>query len=241
VEAVPVTTPSSCNHSRQIFSETATALLTSGFAFAHVAEGLNQCRRKDQPMANNAHTLLSKFRVSDDDLEALPTISDAYHAYCGKRYAYGAAFKDLNEAIRQLHDVLDGPLRSARLVPEGKDWTFKEDYDDGLFIQVWSEPKQRGRRKEEVPLKHLSGKTEEGLGEILADALASKPAPEPPRQTRLRAVGRRGQVDRAIDSGLACERSPRGVSVAAAITANLTHARSETRFQISPERRMVGR
>ena len=137
-------------------------------------------------MTENARTLLTKFRISDDDLGARPTISDAYHAYCTKRYAYGEAFRELKEAIEELHDVLDGPLRSACLVPEGKDWTLKEDDDDGLFIQVWSGPKQRRRRKkEEIALKQLSGntKSEKSLGDVLADALASRPGPEPPRQT----------------------------------------------------------
>jgi hypothetical protein len=104
-------------------------------------------------MANG--TTLSTFRISDENLDADPSISEAYNDYGNKRYALHAAFKDLKEATRKLHDLLEGPLRSASLIPEGKDWTFKEDAEDGLFIQVWSEPKQRGRRKPEVPIKQL--------------------------------------------------------------------------------------
>jgi hypothetical protein len=99
---------------------------------------------------------LSKFRVSEDNLSADPTVEDAYVVYCAKRFEFGEARKALNEAMKKLHDLLDGPLRLDGLIPEGKDWTFKEDDDDGLCIQVWSEPKQRGRKKPEVPFRQIS-------------------------------------------------------------------------------------
>lgn len=102
-------------------------------------------------------TALSTFRIGEENFNADPSLKEACDAYRMKRYEFGDALKELKVATKKLHDLLDGPLRSAGLVPEGKDWTFKEDDEgDSLFIQVWSEPKQRGRRKPEVPFRQLS-------------------------------------------------------------------------------------
>jgi hypothetical protein len=105
----------------------------------------------------NGATILSTFRISEVDLEHDQTVSAAYDEYSARRYAFGEALKELRSAVKVLHQELDGPLRSAGLIPEGKDWTFKECvYDGGIFIQVLSEPRRRGRRKPEVPLKQLA-------------------------------------------------------------------------------------
>jgi hypothetical protein len=105
----------------------------------------------------NSTKPLSRFRVSDSNLEKDPTIKEAYGTYSDKRYEFGKAHKALNEAIKKLHDLLDGPLRSAGLVPQGKDWTLTEDENElGLIIHVWSEPKQRGRRRPELPIQQVS-------------------------------------------------------------------------------------
>ena len=98
---------------------------------------------------------LSEFRVSQDNLSVDPIIEEAYDGYGAKRFEFGEAHKALTEAIKKLHDLLDGPLRAAALVPEGKDWTLTEDDDDGLLVQVWSEPRQRGRRKLKVPIQQV--------------------------------------------------------------------------------------
>jgi len=105
----------------------------------------------------NTPKLLSKFRISDGNLEKDPTIKEAYGLYSDKRYELGKARKALNEASKKLHDLLDGPLRSTGLIPQGKDWTLTEDENDlGLIIQVWSEPRQRGRKKPELPLQQVA-------------------------------------------------------------------------------------
>ncbi len=106
-------------------------------------------------------TALSTFRISEENLDADPSLKEACDAYRMKRYEFADALKELKVTTKKLHDLLDGPLRSAGFVPEGKDWTLKEDVEgDGLFIQVWSEPKQRGRRKPEVPIRQLSFRSE---------------------------------------------------------------------------------
>jgi len=109
---------------------------------------------KGTPMTKQ--TALATFRLGDVDLEADPLIKEPYNDFESKRWAFGDALRHLNEATKKLHDLLDGPLRSAGLIPEGREWTLKDDKDDGLVIQVWSEPKQRGKRKAEVPLKRLA-------------------------------------------------------------------------------------
>lgn len=101
-------------------------------------------------------TALSTFRISENDLGADPVIKEAYGQYESKIWEFGDALRELNEATKKFHDLLDGPLRSAGLIPEGKDWTLKSADNDGIFIHVWSEPRQRGKRKAEVPSKHLS-------------------------------------------------------------------------------------
>jgi hypothetical protein len=133
-------------------------------------------------MTNDSQKLLSKFRVSADDLDAHPTIKEAYRDYDSKRDACGEAHKDLKEALKKLHGVLDEPLRSAGLVPESKDWTLKDD-ENGLLIQVWSEPRQSGRRKAEVPLKQLAPKnTEPNSALVEISALNPTSATDPPRR-----------------------------------------------------------
>ena len=97
---------------------------------------------------------LSTFRISDSNLNGDPTIKEPYDLYCQKSLAFGEAMSEFKEASKKLHALLDGPLRSAGLIPAGKDWTFKCDPVEGLAIQV-SEPKQRRRRKAEVPLRQL--------------------------------------------------------------------------------------
>ena len=105
----------------------------------------------------SASKVISRFRVSDGNLERDQATKEAYGAYSDKRYELGKARKALNEASKKLHDLLDGPLRSTGLVPQGKDWTLTEDEEDlGLIICVWSEPRQRGRKKPELPIQQLS-------------------------------------------------------------------------------------
>jgi hypothetical protein len=100
----------------------------------------------------NPPKLLNKFRISEKNLEADPAIQEAYDTYSEKRFEFGQARKALNEASKNLHELLDGPLRSAGYMSQGKDWTLTEPEDElGLIIQVWSEPKRRGRRKPELP------------------------------------------------------------------------------------------
>lgn len=101
-------------------------------------------------------TPLSTFRISEENLAVDTTVTQAYDDYCDKREAFGEAVKALKEATESLHAALDAPLRTSGAVPEGKDWTLKEDDDDGLLIHVWSESRQRWRRKPEVPLRQLS-------------------------------------------------------------------------------------
>ena len=101
-------------------------------------------------------TPLSTFRISYDHLETNEAIKDAYTDFLNKRDAFGEAAKDFKQATKTLHELLDGPLRSLGHIPDGKDWTLKEDEEDGLFIHVWSEPRQRGRRRPAVPMKELS-------------------------------------------------------------------------------------
>ena len=87
----------------------------------------------------NIPKLLTRFRVSDSNLEKDPMTKEAYGVYSDKRYELGKARKALNETSKKLHDLLDGPLRSSGLVPQGKDWTLTEDEEElGLIIYVWS-------------------------------------------------------------------------------------------------------
>jgi hypothetical protein len=105
----------------------------------------------------NKHVPISSFQVSDDDLETNQQVGAAYREFYSRRCAFGEAAKALKEATNSLHSLLDEPLRSAGLIPDGKEWTLKEsDGYDGLIIQIWSEPRQRGRRKPEVPTKRFS-------------------------------------------------------------------------------------
>jgi hypothetical protein len=99
--------------------------------------------------------LLSKFRITDENLRKAPAIGDSYCEYVDKLGEFRNARYDLNAAQAKLHSLLDGQLRSSELVPQGKTWTLAQDDEDGLSIQVWSEPKQRGRRKPVVPVKDL--------------------------------------------------------------------------------------
>jgi hypothetical protein len=100
--------------------------------------------------------LLSKFRITEDNLEANETINDAYDNYIQKRIEHRRARQALNEASAMLCELLDVPLRSAGLVPEGRAWTLNMDEDNGLNINVWSEAPQRGKRKAELPVHALS-------------------------------------------------------------------------------------
>jgi hypothetical protein len=100
----------------------------------------------------------SEFRLSELDLKAMPEIYDAFLDYSNKRFYYSEAFKALNDAIKKLHTLLDGLLRTKGLVPEGMDWKLKEEgIQEGLLITIVSaEPKRRGRRRRELPLQSLS-------------------------------------------------------------------------------------
>jgi hypothetical protein len=109
--------------------------------------------------------LLTKFRISEDNLTNHQSINDAYREYIGKRSEFGEARKRLREATNKLHALLDAPLRSEGLVPDGKEWTLKEDEDDGLFVFVWAEST---RQRTDVPLRRLSiatGDGEKGMAE----------------------------------------------------------------------------
>jgi hypothetical protein len=106
-------------------------------------------------MTNDAR-LISRFRVSDDDLEKDQTIKEVYDDYCDKRWKFGQAASELKEATKKLYAALDWPLRSQGLVPEGRGWSFKEDDDDGICISVLSEPPRRGRQRSEIPVRQLS-------------------------------------------------------------------------------------
>jgi hypothetical protein len=57
------------------------------------------------------HVPLDEFRVSDDNLMADDSIKEAYNEYTSKRYDYSEALKELNKAIKVLHDLLDEPFR----------------------------------------------------------------------------------------------------------------------------------
>lgn len=108
----------------------------------------------------NDPKLLNQFRVTEEDLYSEPSTKEAYDDYMAKRREFGDALRAFHESTKMLHCVLDRPLRTAKLVPDGKDWTLKEhDTDDGLMIYIWSEPKQRGRRRPEVPTQRLSFST----------------------------------------------------------------------------------
>ncbi len=74
-------------------------------------------------------TVLNTFRISDNDFQADETINDAYGEYTSKRAAFSEAVREFKEAAKTLHEQLDEPLRSAGFIPEGKDWTLKEDDD----------------------------------------------------------------------------------------------------------------
>ena len=110
----------------------------------------------------NAPRLHSQFKISDKNLDRNEPTKDAYEAYTGKRRAFCEARRELNDSIKLLHDLLDAPLRAAGHVPEGKDWSLKDDDYDGLIIYVWSEPRQKGRRKAEVPTQQISFSSKEG-------------------------------------------------------------------------------
>jgi hypothetical protein len=74
----------------------------------------------------NAAKLLSKFQISRANLQADPKIEEAYDTYSDMREKFGDARRALDAASKALHDLLDGPLRSAGYIPEGKDWTLTE-------------------------------------------------------------------------------------------------------------------
>jgi hypothetical protein len=100
---------------------------------------------------------LNTFRISETDWEGDQAIKGAYDTYSSKLFDFGQAMRELKQATKELHDLLDVPLREAGLIPDGKDWTLKDDEDGmGVYIQVWAEPRQRGRRKSDVPTKQLS-------------------------------------------------------------------------------------
>lgn len=105
---------------------------------------------------SNESKLLAQFRVHESDLEGDQNVLEAYSAYCSKRSEFSEAHRAFNEASRELHRLLDGPLHSNGLVPNGSHFTFKDDRDEGLYVYVWSESKQRGKRRPEVPLQRLA-------------------------------------------------------------------------------------
>jgi hypothetical protein len=108
---------------------------------------------------------LSTFRISEDDWADDPAIKAAYDDYSSKLYGFGDAMRDLKQATKNLHDLLDGPLRNSGLIPAGKDRTLKEDEEArGINIQVWSEPKQRGRQRPDIPIKRLTLARRDKLG-----------------------------------------------------------------------------
>lgn len=119
----------------------------------------------------NDNKLLAKFRVSDDDLYKESSIGKAYDEYFEKRSQFGVAASELKAATKTLHEVLDGPLRAQGLVAEGRDWTFKEDDDDGICISVWSETKKSGRQRSDIPIRQLTFANNKTLGDILGPAL----------------------------------------------------------------------
>src|SRR5690242_16835316 len=95
----------------------------------HLATAARRNHQKGKPMANDSR-LLSKFRISDDNLEGDQPIYEAYNEYSSKRYEFREARTALNRAITTLHDLLDEPLRSAGLIPGDKDWTLREDDEE---------------------------------------------------------------------------------------------------------------
>lgn len=100
---------------------------------------------------------LNTFRISESDWGSDQAIKEAYGTYGTKLYEFGTAMRELKETTKKLHDLLDGPLRESGLIPDGKDWTLKDDEDGmGIYIQVWSEPRHRGRRRPDVPTRQLS-------------------------------------------------------------------------------------
>jgi hypothetical protein len=64
-------------------------------------------------MTNDAR-LITRFRVSDDDLEKDPTISEVYNDYVNKRWEFGKAASELKEATKKLYTALDEPLHGLR-------------------------------------------------------------------------------------------------------------------------------
>jgi hypothetical protein len=104
----------------------------------------------------NKQLPIATFRISEDDLEGNSSVVEAYGEFTNKLCEFGEISRLLKEATKKLHDLLDEPLRSAGFVSHDKEWTLKDDNLEGLIIQVWSEPRQRGRRKPEVPTKHLA-------------------------------------------------------------------------------------
>ena len=112
--------------------------------------------KRRNAMTIEAPQLLSKFRVSDDDLDSDPAVRAAYHEYCGKRSNFANARRELNKSTAKLHQLLDAPFRSEGLIPQGKEWTLKEDDEDGLVVFVWDKSRSRGRQRADVPLKRVS-------------------------------------------------------------------------------------
>lgn len=109
----------------------------------------------------NDPKLLNRFCLCGDDLDKNAEIKKAYDHYSDKRYNFGQAAREFKEATKEFHEALDAPLRAQGLVPEGKDWTLKEDDQDGICIYVWSEPKRSGRqRRSEIPVKQLADVSE---------------------------------------------------------------------------------
>lgn len=99
---------------------------------------------------------LSKFEISDADLEPMPEIYEAFMEWCRRRYELSDALKALKAASEKLRALLDVRLRAKGLVPEGMDWNFREG-QDGLLIEiVLPGPKRRGRPREQIPLQRLS-------------------------------------------------------------------------------------
>ena len=101
--------------------------------------------------------LLTKFRISDEDLSVDENLSRAFQNYIARCAEFCDAKNELKETIAELREALSEPLRSSGLVPEDGEWTFKEDDSRrALVVYVWSQPRYKGRRKKELPFERLT-------------------------------------------------------------------------------------
>jgi hypothetical protein len=104
-----------------------------------------------------SQNILVRRQISEDEMSEDRDISSAFSYFSDKRDNFCRAKKELDDATRALRDLLDEPLRSSGLVPAGKDWTLKlSESEKSIIVFVWSEARQKGRKKAEPPFRSLT-------------------------------------------------------------------------------------